>query len=102
MSLTSGEPRTVMAGLLESRRKAREREARRRAASVLRALRAMGVRAKVFGSLAEGPFRLHSDADFLVLRCPHEKKYTLEGVVEELMGDIPFDVVYQDERRGGQ
>lgn len=57
----------------------------------------MGVEARIFGSLAMGIFSSRSDVDFLVVSCPTELKYTIEGRVEDLMGDLPFDVVYLDE-----
>jgi predicted nucleotidyltransferase len=49
------------------------------------------------GSLIEDRFALHSDVDFLVERCPRQLKYSIESVVESVMLDIPFDVIYQDE-----
>jgi predicted nucleotidyltransferase len=87
--------------LMESRREQREKDARRRAARVLRTLRGKGVRATVIGSLAQGRFRLHSDVDFLVTACPSGLKYTLENQVEDIMDGIPFDVLYQEECRAG-
>jgi predicted nucleotidyltransferase len=85
--------------LREARRRAREGAARAGAIEVLRALRARGVRAGVFGSLASGRFGLHSDVDFMVLECPPELRYRLETDVEARMGGIPFDVAYADELR---
>lgn len=60
-------------------------------------LAGMGVTALVTGSLANGEFGAHSDIDFLVTKCPRELKYAIEGVVEDLLGVIPFDVVYLEE-----
>ena len=71
--------------------------ARARAAAALRALRAIGVRAHTIGSLSNGRFALHSDVDLLVTRCPLALKYGIEHVVERVLGDLPFDVVYADE-----
>ncbi len=85
--------------LREARRCAREDAARAGAIEVLRALRARGVRAGVFGSLASGRFGLHSDVDFMVLECPPELRYCLETDVEARMRGIPFDVAYADELR---
>jgi len=85
--------------LRETRRRARERAARASALAVLRHLRARGVRAGVFGSLAAGRFGLHSDVDFIVLECPLALRYRIETDVEERMQGIPFDVAYADEMR---
>ena len=85
--------------LHETRRRARERAARASALVVLRYLRARGVRAGVFGSLASGRFKLHSDVDFIVLECPSALRYGIEADVEDRMRGIPFDVVYADEMR---
>jgi predicted nucleotidyltransferase len=60
-------------------------------------LRALGVEVRVIGSLAAGGFKPHSDVDLLVVRCPPGLRYAIEGVVEDEMGGLPFDVVYLDE-----
>lgn len=49
------------------------------------------------GSLARGDFMLHSDVDILVVRCPEELRYRVEGLVEDCLEGLPFDVVYLDE-----
>ena len=85
--------------LREARRLARERAARTAALEVLRSLRRRGVHAGVFGSLASGRFRLHSDVDFLVLECPPALHYRIEAKIEDRMRGIPFDVAYADEMR---
>jgi len=85
--------------LRETRRRARERAARAAALDVLRRLRARGVRAGVFGSLATGRFGLHSDVDFIVLECPPALRYRIETDIEDRMQGIPFDVAYADEMR---
>jgi len=85
--------------LRETRRRTRERTARASALAVLRHLRARGVRAGVFGSLATGRFELHSDVDFIVLECPRALRYRIEAAVEDRMRGIPFDVAYADEMR---
>jgi predicted nucleotidyltransferase len=61
------------------------------------ALANLGVSALVVGSLARGNFGVHSDIDFLIIGCPKEKKYAIEGVVEDAMEGMKFDVVYLDE-----
>jgi predicted nucleotidyltransferase len=49
------------------------------------------------GSLARGGFGPHSDIDFLVIACPRHLKYAIEGIVEDRLDGVPFDVVYLDE-----
>ena len=61
------------------------------------ALAALGVRLIVTGSLARGSFGSHSDVDLLVTECPRRLKYAIEGIVEDELGGLPFDVVYLDE-----
>lgn len=77
----------------------RRRLAAARALRVLRSLRQKGVEALVVGSLAEGRFGPASDVDFLVVECPPHLRYRIEAGVEDVMLDIPFDVVYRDEAR---
>ncbi|EJW09998.1 hypothetical protein A33M_0710 [Rhodovulum sp. PH10] len=57
----------------------------------------LGVTARIFGSLARGEFRQNSDIDFLVVACPARLKYAIEGLVEDGLGGLRFDVVYLDE-----
>lgn len=61
------------------------------------ALAALNVCAVVTGSLARGNFGPHSDIDLLVTACPRHLKYAIEGVVEDALVGLPFDVVYLDE-----
>jgi hypothetical protein len=61
------------------------------------ALLKMGVTARVIGSLATGRFGLHSDVDFLIIDCPHDLKYSIEGTVEDCLAGLSFDVIYLDE-----
>lgn len=74
------------------------------ARAAVAALGELGVSALVTGSLARGGFGPHSDVDLLVTRCPRSLKYAIEGVVEDSLGGLPFDVIYLDEvpewRRG--
>jgi predicted nucleotidyltransferase len=74
---------------------------RRRAIAGARAavdmMKEKGVSALVIGSLAKGHFGAHSDVDFLLTSCPREYKYAIEAKVEDIMGDLPFDVVYLEE-----
>ena len=61
------------------------------------ALSELGVSVLVTGSLARGGFGPHSDIDFLVTSCPRDKKYAVEGMVEDILDGMSFDVVYLDE-----
>ncbi len=61
------------------------------------ALAILGVQAVVTGSLARGMFGPYSDIDILVTECPRHLKYAIEGIVEDHLGGIPFDLVYLDE-----
>jgi len=73
--------------------------AHHRAAAIAAAKRAVSqleqkaIKVLVTGSLADNTFDLHSDIDFLVVECPREVKYALEGIVEDALGSIPFDVI---------
>jgi hypothetical protein len=75
------------------------RQAIARAVRVLRMLRHLDVEAKVVGSLSDGRFSISSDVDFLILSCPKELKYAIEGRIEYVMSTIPFDVVYREDAR---
>lgn len=94
-----GMPVSRMAALVERRTAERRRLALARARVVLDWLAGLGVEAAVVGSLARGTFRDHSDVDFLVLSCPPDLRYAVEGGVEDRMEDLPFDVLYLDELR---
>lgn len=61
------------------------------------ALAVLGVQVIVTGSLARGTFKNHSDVDLLVTECPRHLKYAIEGIVEDELAGMPFDVVYLDE-----
>ena len=91
------QPMSRIEKLLAADTRAREARARVLAARALRRLAERGVEARVIGSLARGDFLLHSDVDLLVLRCPAELRYGIEGLVEETLEGLPFDVVYLDE-----
>ena len=98
-SEASAQSRPSLQQMMDVRRAQREKTARHRAARVLWALRKKGVRGTVIGSLAQGQFRLHSDVDFLITKCPRASKYAVENDVEDLMEGMPFDVIYLEETR---
>jgi predicted nucleotidyltransferase len=85
--------------LLHAGSEARERRLRaiEGARAAVAALNELGVAALVTGSLARGRFGLHSDVDLLITSCPRSRKYAIEGVVEDALGGLPFDVIYLDE-----
>ena len=56
-----------------------------------------GITALVIGSLAKGEFGPDSDIDFLLTSCPRKYKYAIEAQVEDILGDLHFDVIYLDE-----
>jgi predicted nucleotidyltransferase len=56
-----------------------------------------GISALVIGSLAKGKFGPDSDIDFLLTSCPRKFKYAIEAEVEDILGDLPFDVIYLEE-----
>ena len=78
----------------------RRRRAVAGAKAVVVALAELGVSALVTGSLARGGFGVHSDVDLLVTACPRALKYAIEGIVEDCLGGMAFDVVYLDELPG--
>ena len=60
-------------------------------------LRRRGVEVVITGSFARDEFDRNSDVDFVVLSCPRHLKYAIEGIVEDELGGIPFDLLYRDE-----
>ncbi|WP_020185411.1 nucleotidyltransferase domain-containing protein [Methylopila sp. 73B] len=68
-----------------------------RAKDACEALSSLGVSALVFGSLVNHRFGPTSDVDLLIVKCPRELKYGIEGLVEDRLGGLPFDVIYLDE-----
>jgi predicted nucleotidyltransferase len=76
---------------------ARRDRAIARARTVIEELARLGVTTQIIGSLAAGQFGLHSDVDFLIIDTPDFLRYAIEWRVEDIMGDIPFDVIYLDE-----
>lgn len=52
-----------------------------------------GKRVILFGSLASGRFRKGSDVDIAVEGLTAKAYFRALGVVEEILGDVPFDLV---------
>lgn len=75
----------------------RRRSAISRARQATNALAELGVKARIIGSLASDRFRPGSDIDFLIVECPRHLKYGVEGIVEDCLGGLPFDVIYLEE-----
>ena len=77
-------------------------EALRRACLAVDQMQANGLVVRLTGSITRGEFRPGSDVDFLVESCPSQWRYRIEGVVEDVMGLVPFDVIYLDELTPGR
>lgn len=87
---------TIIAERTERRRKLAEGAAAR----ALGGLRAKGIDIRVFGSLARGDFRVHSDVDFLVYGpIDADVRVTVECGVAAAMREsgLPYDVIYLDD-----
>ncbi len=87
-------PKTALAEKTEKRR----RLALARARKVCEYLIGLGARdAFVIGSvLYPDQFHPHSDVDFVVVGLPELYMYRVEGRIEEILGGIPFDLIYLD------
>lgn len=91
-------PYPSLAELDAQRATERRRLAVERARKVLDQLAERGVEAAVVGSLARGDFGRHSDVDFLVLSTGGlEDPYLVDDWVADIMGEMPFDVIYWQE-----
>jgi predicted nucleotidyltransferase len=75
----------------------RRRRAIARTRAAVDMMKEKGISALVIGSLAKGTFGPDSDIDFLLTSCPRKYKYAIEAKVEDILGDLPFDVVYLEE-----
>ncbi|HKZ46892.1 MAG TPA: nucleotidyltransferase domain-containing protein [Thermodesulfobacteriota bacterium] len=56
-----------------------------------------GKRVVLFGSLATGRFRRGSDVDIAVEGLSSKTYFKAIGLVEDILGDIPFDIVDMEE-----
>jgi predicted nucleotidyltransferase len=80
----------------------RRRRAIARARAAVDMMKEKGISALLIGSLAKGTFGPDSDIDFLLTSCPRQYKYAIEAEVEDILGDLPFDVVYLEEIPAGR
>ncbi len=86
----------IIAERTEARRQVAEAVSRR----VIAALRDSAIEVRVFGSLARGDFRDHSDVDFLVSgSVDHNVRATVETTVSRELRDteLPYDIIYLDD-----
>ncbi|MFG6664797.1 nucleotidyltransferase family protein [Sulfitobacter sp. 916] len=61
-------------------------------------LQAAGLEAKLFGSLAKGDFRTHSDIDLMVrLGDSGMSRSAVERIVNEASPDIPVDLLFEED-----
>tara|TARA_R110002072_G_scaffold219231_5_gene376847 strand:+ start:3463 stop:3804 length:342 start_codon:yes stop_codon:yes gene_type:complete len=61
-------------------------------------LEATGLEAKLFGSLAKGNFRSHSDIDLMVrLGDSGMSRSAVERIVNEASSDIPVDLFFEED-----
>lgn len=61
------------------------------------ALEELGVDVSVIGPLATCQFGADSDIDLLATKLSRDLKYAIETIVEDCLGDLPFDVKYLDD-----
>lgn len=91
---------------IKTERTRRRREAAEAAVALaLGALRPRGIDIRVFGSLARGDFRVHSEVDFLVHGPINaEIRVAVEVEVATAMGPsgLPYDVFYLDDLTAAQ
>jgi predicted nucleotidyltransferase len=97
MSAAPGLSLSRLERLHHDRASERRRLAIARANEATARLCELGVKARIIGSLASGRFRSGSDIDFLIVECPRHLKYGIEGIVEDCLEGLPFDVIYLDE-----
>ena len=73
----------------------RKEKARKRTYEACKFLQEKGAKdIYIFGSLASDTFNLHSDVDLAIDGLHPEYVYYVEKDLEDIMGDIGFDLVY--------
>ena len=83
--------------IIRERTEARRQDAEAASQRVISALRDSAIEIRVFGSLARGDFRDHSDVDFLV-SGPVDRtvRAEVETTVARELGrvELPYDIIY--------
>lgn len=82
--------------LLARRAMTRRIEAEALARSTLARLHALGVEARLIGSLASGRFRQDSDVDYLIENAGRLSEAGIVAEIERSMKGFPFDVIFPD------
>jgi predicted nucleotidyltransferase len=80
--------------LLAQRAMTRRKQAEALARSTLARLRALGVEARLVGSLASGRFRLDSDVDYLIENAGRLSEARIVAEIERSMKGFPFDAIF--------
>jgi predicted nucleotidyltransferase len=62
--------------------------------SALNDLRSNGVQVELFGSVARGAFKIHSDVDFLIIDKGGLSETDVFNKVSDQMSGTPFDIVF--------
>lgn len=82
--------------LLTRRAMTRRKQAEALARSTLARLRALGVEARLVGSLAAGRFRPDSDVDYLIEKAGRLSRAKIVAEIERSMKGFPFDAIFPD------
>ncbi len=61
------------------------------------ALSHIGVQALITGSFAREKFAHYSEIDLLITSCPRHLKYAIEGIIADVLDDIPFRTIYLED-----
>lgn len=86
---------TRIGRLLWRRGVARKQQAEPLVQATLARLQALGVRARLVGSMATGRFRQDSDVDYLIEHTGALAEDEIFAAIERSMKGFPFDVVFQ-------
>lgn len=82
--------------LLAQRAMTRRKQAEALARSTLARLHALGVEARLIGSLASGRFRQDSDVDYLIENAGRLSEAGIVAEIERSMKGFPFDAIFLD------
>lgn len=91
-------PETMQPIIVDPQR-IRDRLARGRstAGAITAHMQALGVEARLFGSMKRGDVTIGSDIDILVVNCGHLDHDEIAFQIRSIESDIPVDVVFLDE-----